>query len=155
MAEGRCSLSGYVTGQSPNTAGVCSPASHVRFEERGDAMLARLGDVTIDAFARDEPAGYPTLCKGRFKVDGAASYLFEDPTSLNVAAMLPELQAAGVRALKIEGRQRGRAYVQRVTAAFRRAIDAVAAGERASDAELADIAEGGRTTGGAYRKTWR
>lgn len=38
-----------------------------------------------------------------------AGYLFEEPTSLNVIDMLPELIAAGVTALKIEGRQRGRA----------------------------------------------
>lgn len=35
MAEGRCSLSAYVTEQSPNIRGVCSPASQVRYEERG------------------------------------------------------------------------------------------------------------------------
>lgn len=155
MAEGRCALSGYVTGQSPNTAGVCSPAGAVRFEERGDAMLVRLGGVTIDAYARDEAAGYPTLCKGRFRGSGRASHLFEDPTSLNAAALLPELREAGVRALKIEGRQRGRAYVQRVTSAFRAAIDAIAAGRGAPAGGLAELAEGGRTTSGAYRKAWR
>ena len=30
MVEGRCALSSYATGQSPNNAGVCSPASAVR-----------------------------------------------------------------------------------------------------------------------------
>jgi putative protease len=30
MEEGRCSLSSYATGKSPNMHGVCSPASHVR-----------------------------------------------------------------------------------------------------------------------------
>jgi putative protease len=155
MAEGRCALSGYVTGQSPNTSGVCSPASHVRFVERGDELVARLGDFTIDAFPRDRPAGYPTLCKGQFVARGRASHLFEDPTSLNAIALLPDLAAAGVRALKIEGRQRGRAYIQQVTAAFRSAIDAAAAGAPVDAGGLAAIAEGGRTTDGAYKKTWR
>ncbi|MCK6451973.1 MAG: U32 family peptidase [Alphaproteobacteria bacterium] len=155
MAEGRCALSGYATGLSPNTHGVCSPASHVRYVARDDALLARLGEFTIDAFRQGEPAGYPTLCKGRFVARGRPSHLFEDPISLNAAAMLPELAAAGVRALKIEGRQRGRAYVQQVTAAFRRAIDLVAAGGRADASALAGIAEGGKTTGGAYTRTWR
>ncbi|MDH3401801.1 MAG: U32 family peptidase, partial [Chromatiales bacterium] len=36
MAEGRCYLSSYLTGQSPNTFGACSPASAVRWEETGD-----------------------------------------------------------------------------------------------------------------------
>jgi putative protease len=83
MAEGRCSLSSYATGQSPNVNGVCSPASHVRYEHRGDELVSRLGDFTINAFAAGEPAGYPTLCKGRFVTGGCASYLFEDPISQN------------------------------------------------------------------------
>src|SRR5690606_719829 len=33
MAEGRCYLSSYMTGQSPNTAGACSPAAFVRWDE--------------------------------------------------------------------------------------------------------------------------
>ncbi|MBT7771187.1 MAG: U32 family peptidase, partial [Rhodospirillales bacterium] len=86
MAEGRCALSSYVTGQSPNTNGVCSPACAVRYEEDGDRMVSRLGDFTINAFEADEPAGYPTLCKGRFVARGTASYLFEDPVSLNAAS---------------------------------------------------------------------
>ena len=33
MVEGRCALSSYVTGESPNTHGVCSPAKAVRWQE--------------------------------------------------------------------------------------------------------------------------
>ncbi len=33
MAEGRCSLTNYVTGISTNMDGVCSPAADVRYEE--------------------------------------------------------------------------------------------------------------------------
>jgi collagenase-like PrtC family protease len=33
MVEGRCLLSSYVTGESPNMCGVCSPAKAVRWEE--------------------------------------------------------------------------------------------------------------------------
>ena len=54
----------------------------------------------------DEPRGYPTLCKGRFEVDGMRDYAIEEPTSLNTLAILPELIRAGVRAIRIEGRQR-------------------------------------------------
>ncbi|MBF6907391.1 U32 family peptidase, partial [Acinetobacter baumannii] len=32
MAEGRCQLSSYATGESPNTHGVCSPARAVRWQ---------------------------------------------------------------------------------------------------------------------------
>lgn len=156
MAEGRCALSSYVTGQSPNINGACSPACAVRYQDEGDRMVSRLGEFTINAFAPGEAAGYPTLCKGRFVVEGKASYLFEDPVSLNVASMLPELAAAGVSGLKIEGRQRGKAYIAEVVSTFRRAVDEVSAGAGAvTDQDLSAIAEGGRKTTGVYQKTWR
>ncbi len=155
MAEGRCSLSSYVTGQSPNIRGVCSPASHVRYEERGEALVSRLGAFTINVFEAHEPAGYPTLCKGRYQTDGRAAYLFEEPTSLNVIELLPELAAAGVRGLKIEGRQRGRAYVSQVVTAFRAALDAYHRGEPPPEAALGALTEGQRDTSGAYRRSWR
>lgn len=156
MAEGRCQLSSYVTGQSPNTHGVCSPASHVRYEQRGTMLLSRLGDVTIDQFSAGEAAGYPTLCKGRFGANGRTTHLFEDPVSLNVIERIPELMEAGVSALKIEGRQRGKAYVTRVVSEFRAAVDAVAAGRSAAPTgALISQAEGRRSTTGAYDKRWR
>ncbi|MBF0305038.1 MAG: U32 family peptidase [Alphaproteobacteria bacterium] len=155
MAEGRCALSSYVTGLSPNSQGVCSPAEHVRYEERGTQMVSRLGGYTINVFEKDEPAGYPTLCKGRFVARGKTSYLFEEPTSLNAIGMLPELKAAGVVALKIEGRQRGRAYIQQVVSAHRAAIDAFGAGRAVASDRLGAVTEGGRETTGAYTKAWR
>jgi putative protease len=33
MVEGRCALSSYATGESPNTHGVCSPAKAVRWQQ--------------------------------------------------------------------------------------------------------------------------
>ena len=117
----------------------------------------KVGGVTIDRFAAGESAGYPTICKGRYQAHGAAGYLFEDPVSLNAMSLLSALRGAGVTAVKIEGRQRGKAYVAQVTAAFRAAIDALDRGEDPArfEARLAHLAEGGRQTAGAYRKTWR
>ena len=155
MAEGRCALSSYATGQSPNMNGVCSPASHVRYVETANGVASRLGDFTVNEFGRGEPAGYPTLCKGRFIAAGKASYLFEEPTSLNTIHILPELMKAGVTAFKIEGRQRGRAYVAAVVKSFRGGIDAVLAGRPLPDIDLARITEGGKETTGAYEKSWR
>jgi len=155
MAEGRCSLSSYATGQSPNLCGVCSPASHVRYEETDEGMRSSLGKFTINIFDEDEPAGYPTLCKGRFVANGKTSYLFEEPTSLNAMDILPELVDAGVVALKIEGRQRGKAYIERVVSGFRKAVDAVARGEAAPRIDLEGLTEGQRNTAGAYDKDWR
>jgi O2-independent ubiquinone biosynthesis protein UbiU len=161
MVEGRCALSSYVTGESPNTAGVCSPPSAVRWEEDRRGVQARLNGVLIDHYGPQEPRGYPTLCKGRFEVDGRRDYALEEPTSLNTLAILPELIALGVKAIKIEGRQRSPAYVGEVTRVWRAAIDrAVAPHERYSvqpawSAALARHAEGQQHTLGAYDRPWR
>lgn len=157
MTEGRCSLSSYATGRSPNLSGVCSPPEHVTYDEAADGRTARLAGFVIDHFAPDEAAGYPTLCKGRFVAAGKTSYLFEDPVSLNASGLVGRLAAAGVTALKIEGRQRGKGYVAEVVRAFRAVVDAVDAGREPVEAErrLAGLMEGGRQTSGAYRKQWR
>src|SRR5690606_35196833 len=70
MAEGRCYLSSYLTDQSPNTCGACSPAQFVRWEETDSGLESRLNEVLIDRYQAGEKAGYPTLCKGRFEVAG-------------------------------------------------------------------------------------
>lgn len=155
MAEGRCSLSSYATGQSPNMQGVCSPASHVTYERVGDRMISRLGGFIINSFSAHEPVGYPTLCKGRFATEHSTDYVFEDPVSLDAATLLSDLRAAGVKALKIEGRQRGRAYVESVVRQFRRVLDALDADTPLNAVNLAPFTEGQSATVGAYRKTWR
>ena len=155
MAEGRCMLSSYATGKSPNMTGVCSPPSHVTYRDEGDALVACVGGFTVERFERGEPAGYPTLCKGRFEAQGTVSHLFEDPVSLNAVELLPRLASVGVTGLKIEGRQRGRAYIATVVRAFRRAIDALATGAGIDFEELRALTEGQRDTVGAYRKAWR
>jgi putative protease len=135
--------------------GVCSPAGEVRYTETHEGITSELGGFTINKFAHNEPAGYPTLCKGRFIARDKASYLFEEPTSLNTLTILPDLIKAGVTAFKIEGRQRGRAYVAAVVQAFRQGVDAVMAGKPLPDIDLDRITEGGKQTTGAYEKAWR
>ncbi len=161
MAEGRCFLSSYVTGESPNTCGACSPARYVSWENVGSHLETRLNGVLIDRYEADELAGYPTLCKGRFEVDGRVGYVLEEPTSLNTLALLPELHAAGVAAIKIEGRQRSPQYVASVARVWREAIDSLAAGGDAFrvredwQRSLGRVAEGVQTTLGAYARPWR
>jgi putative protease len=161
MNEGRCWLSSYATGESPNTVGACSPAKYVKWEQKPGAMEVRLNDILIDRFADGEPAGYPTICKGRFEVGGETYYAMEEPVSLNVLELLPEILRIGVRAIKVEGRQRSPTYVAQVTRTLRAAIDAaVAAPDRyavksAWQAELAKVSEGTQATLGAYNRPWR
>jgi collagenase-like PrtC family protease len=161
MVEGRCALSSYATGESPNTHGVCSPARAVRWQETGAGLEARLNGVLIDRYGPSEQANYPTLCKGRFEVSGEQYYAIEEPASLNTLALLPQLAALGVRAIKIEGRQRSPAYVAQVTAVWRAAIDQCLANpQRFSPrpswmAALDKVAEGQQHTLGAYHRSWK
>ncbi|ART79301.1 ubiquinone anaerobic biosynthesis protein UbiU [Oceanisphaera avium] len=161
MAEGRCYLSSYMTGESPNTAGVCSPASHVRWEEKNGVLDASLNNVLIDRFQPEENAGYPTLCKGRFIVDDTLYHPLEEPTSLNTLDILPELYREGIASLKIEGRQRSPAYVASITRVWRSAIDLLLASpDDFKVAEqwqhtLAGLSEGSQTTLGAYHRSWK
>ncbi|MFC3075180.1 ubiquinone anaerobic biosynthesis protein UbiU [Shinella pollutisoli] len=155
MAEGRCSLSSYATGKSPNMNGVCSPASHVRYRQDGEALVSELGAYTINRFGPGEASGYPTLCKGRFEIGEVEGYAFEDPVSLDVIDQIDALRAAGVSALKIEGRQRGKAYVAEVVSSLRKALAAAPAERAALVARLRTMSEGQRTTAGAYDKRWR
>jgi collagenase-like PrtC family protease len=161
MVEGRCALSSYVTGEAPNTHGVCSPAKSVRWQQTPKGLESRLNGVLIDRYAEGENAGYPTLCKGRFDVNGEDYYAIEEPTSLNTLELLPQLMAMGVRAIKIEGRQRSPAYVAQVSKVWREAIDnCIDSAQRYSVkpgwmSELNKVAEGQQHTLGAYHRPWK
>ena len=162
MVEGRCALSSYVTGEAPNTNGVCSPPKAVRWVETPKGRESRLNGVLIDRYAEGENAGYPTLCKGRFDVgDETNYYAIEEPTSLNTLALLPQLMKMGVRAIKIEGRQRSPAYVAQVTKVWREAIDNCRdnphrySAKPAWMSDLDKVAEGQQHTLGAYHRPWK
>jgi putative protease len=161
MVEGRCALSAYATGQSPNCFGACSPDAFVRWEQTPRGMETRLNGILINRYADDERASYPTLCKGRFTVKDETYYAIEEPASLNTLEMLPALVGAGISAIKIEGRQRNPAYVAQVTKVWRAALDALARdGERFTAqedwmAELNKVSEGQSYTLGAYYRPWK
>ncbi|MGZ3181846.1 MAG: ubiquinone anaerobic biosynthesis protein UbiU [Telluria sp.] len=161
MVEGRCALSSYATGESPNTHGVCSPAKAVRWQESPKGLEARLNGILIDRYAPNEHASYPTLCKGRFEVCGEEYYAIEEPTSLNTLEILPDLFELGVAAVKIEGRQRSPAYVAQVTRTWREAIDSCRANPQRYSARpawmsaLGKLAEGQQQTLGAYHRKWK
>ncbi len=161
MVEGRCVLSSYITGESPNTCGVCSPANAVRWQETPTGRQSRLNGVLIDHYAPQETAGYPTLCKGRFNVNNNIFYAIEEPVSLNVLPILPEIMEIGVAAIKVEGRQRSPAYVGKVTRVLRAALDSCQADPQhyTPQAEwlqqLDRLSEGQSHTLGALHRTWQ
>lgn len=84
----------------------------------------------------------------------------EEPTSLNTLELLPRLRNAGVAALKIEGRQRGVAYVSSVAKVWRQAIDRLVEAPDHWQAQpewqtlLAAHAEGQQTTLGPLQYFW-
>ena len=140
MSEGRCYLSSYQTPQG---------------------LESRLNEVLIDRYQDGENAGYPTLCKGRYLVDGERYHALEEPTSLNTLELLPELMAANIASVKIEGRQRSPAYVSQVAKVWRQAIDRCKADpqnfipQSAWMETLGSMSEGTQTTLGAYHRKWQ
>ena len=122
--EGRCYLSSFVTGASTNTEGACSPSRFVRFINEDDKLKITLNNVVLNELGTGETSPYPTCCKGRYiNENGEYVYAFEEPESLNVLELIPKIIDAGMNALKIEGRQRTKAYVAGMTKVLREAVD--------------------------------
>jgi len=160
MVEGRCQLSSFATGKSPNCDGVCSPPEAVEWAETAKGRAVRLGGLLIDRFAEHERAGYPTVCKGRYRLGDRVVHALEEPVSLNTLELLPALAAAGVTAVKIEGRQRSPAYVAQVTRIWRQAIDRLGddtqpGSEPEWQATLSALSEGSQVTLGPYQRAWQ
>ncbi len=131
MSEGRCHLSSYLTGESPNMNGVCSPAKFVDWQETDNILEDQL------------------------------FHALEEPTSLNTLDVLPDLAEAGIKAVKIEGRQRSPAYIRQVVKTWREALDRY---QKMPDdyrveprwmQNLNELSEGSQTTLGAYHRPWQ
>ena len=89
--------------------------------------------------------------KGKGKGGGQSGYFFS-MNDLAAIDLLPQLAAAGVRSLKIEGRMRSPRYVGAVVSAYRRVLDAPP-GDAAALAEAhawLDEAMGRRSTSGYF-----
>ena len=94
-------------------------------------------------------------------MNGDTYYAIEEPASLNAMELLPEMLRIGIKAIKIEGRQRSPAYVAQVTQAWRQAIDACQRAPhdfKVADAwsdQLSKVSEGRQHTLGAYHRPWK
>ena len=126
-SEGQCFLSSYLTSESINTYGACSHPKFINFEEDEDEGVMKIlsGSVLLNKCSSMEEMAYPTPCKGRYynSATGELNYSIQDPESLNVLEILPEIIRTGIASIKIEGRQRSRIYVEKVVRAFREAVD--------------------------------
>ena len=133
----------------------------MRWQQTPNGLESRLNEVLIDRYNANENAGYPTLCKGRYQVDNQRYHVLEEPTSLNTLELLPDLLAANIASVKIEGRQRSPAYVAQVARIWRQAIDRCKADPSAFAVqenwmtELGALSEGTQTTLGAYHRKWQ
>ena len=106
--SGRCFLSDYFSARSANRGDCCQPC---RWE------------YEIKPYGHEE-----SLILGE---DGHGSYLLNSK-DLCLLGRLPEIIAAGVDALKIEGRAKSVYYLANVVGAYRRAIDFICSGAPAS-----------------------
>ena len=111
--SGRCLLSGALTGRSGNQGACAQPC---RWE--------------YAVMEKKRPGEYLPVCE-----DENGSYLFS-ARDLNLMPLLPQLTAAGISSLKIEGRMKTEYYVATVVSAYRRALDALAQGEESFQAAL-------------------
>lgn len=159
MVEGRCAFSSFITAEGPNNSGVCSPAKAVRWEKGSLGLDVKLNDVLLERYQENENANYPTVCKGRYKVNDTCYYAIEEPASLNTLSLLPTLQKIGVAAIKLEGRQRSPAYVEKITKVWREALDACQSDSFEVlprwTSELESVSEGQQHTLGAYHRSWK
>lgn len=111
--SGRCLLSAALTGRSGNQGACAQPC---RWE--------------YAVMEKKRPGEYLPVCE-----DENGSYLFS-ARDLNLMPLLPQLTAAGISSLKIEGRMKTEYYVATVVSAYRRALDALAQGEETFQAVL-------------------
>ena len=116
--SGRCLLSAYLTGRSGNRGECAQPCrwQYAVMEEK-------------------RPGEYIPV-----EEDERGTYLFS-ARDLCLMPILPDLCAAGVSSLKIEGRMKTEYYVAVVTGAYRRALDLLAESREAFEAALPELAE--------------
>ncbi len=116
--SGRCLLSDYLDGRSSNR-GACVQSCRWRYEVR--AQNATNG----------ESHWLP------IEEDGKGTYIFNSK-DLNMLDNLSEMEGAGIRSFKIEGRMKSGYYLATVINAYRRAMDGQALA--LSQAELSNVA---------------
>jgi putative protease len=114
--SGRCMLSAYLTGRSGNRGECAQPCrwQYAVMEEK-------------------RPGEYFPVAE-----DERGTYLFS-ARDLCLMPILPDLCAAGVSSLKIEGRMKTEYYVAVVTGAYRRALDLLTESREAFDRELPEL----------------
>ena len=114
--SGRCLLSAYLTGRSGNRGECAQPCRwhYALVEEKRPGVYLPIEE------------------------DERGTYLLS-ARDLCLMPLLPELCAAGVASLKIEGRMKTEYYVATVTGAYRRGLDLLREGREAFEAALPEL----------------
>ncbi|MSU33656.1 MAG: U32 family peptidase [Pedosphaera sp.] len=120
--SGQCLTSEALGGRSANR-GECAQACRMPYELISDGHLVPLGD---------------------------RRYLLS-PQDLAGLGVLPDLAAAGVSSLKIEGRLKSAEYVASITRVYRKALDAM--GSAGGDSSRAGVSSGTRVNAGVDEAT--
>jgi putative protease len=125
--SGQCLTSESLGGRSANR-GQCAQACRTPYQlvcgEKGDRHL--LPERPSGCFAQKVPV--PLFPNGKTLDLGQQKYLLS-PQDLAAYDLLPQLLAAGVSALKIEGRLKTADYVANITRHYRTAIETLLAGQ--------------------------
>ena len=147
--SGRCLLSAYLTNRSAQH-GFCSHTCRWNFDlksKEGAEKLAQSGELFLEEENR----------KGEFFpiFEGENFTAILSSKDLQMIDHLADMKAAGIDALKIEGRMKSVYYTALVTRAYRKAIDALEgkiSDEEAAPfvAELANVSHRESTTGFYY-----
>jgi U32 family peptidase len=124
--SGQCTASLALGGRSGNR-GQCAQACRMAYE----LISARKGDSPIFVGTKigTVPPHTPCAEKGTQSVPTTLKRYWLSPHDLALWDRLPELLAAGVSALKIEGRMKEPEYVALATRCYRQALDAALLGK--------------------------
>jgi len=162
--SGRCILSKWMSGKSANEGDCTQPC---RWSYQRKAQDTRNNNQTNSKFqfqnSEQDSKKYKTMEVEEMQSkkiieleeDSHGTYFFNSK-DLNLIAHLKELRAAGITAVKIEGRNKSVYYVASVTRAYRSMIDAIESKkssqeikeiQRLAEKELAKIANRGYTKG--------
>ncbi len=122
---GRCLLSGYLGHRDANL-GICTNSCRWQYRLRKDAAAYALEEVT-------RPGEFFPI-----EEDEHGAYLLNSK-DLCAVEYLPQLWEAGAHGFKIEGRTKSVYYLSQIGRAYRRAIDAMVAGQPCDPEVLSDI----------------
>ena len=155
MAEGRCSLSSYATGKSPNMNGACSPASHVEYREEGGRAGLAPRRIRHPQGRRGRARALSDALQGLVPGRRVSGPCVRGPGQPRRGVADPAARGSGRHGAEDRGPAAQPRLYDAVVSGFRAALDAYAAGRPIAAERARELTEGQKTTAGAYRKTWR